>query len=194
VTAPLQRVVRIVFRPAAEWESIAREPSGVATMLFGYVMPLALIPAAATAIGMTFFGTDWDAVQGYRVGSGRALHIALGNYLLVVASVVMLAAILRLLGKTPGRPRPTYRQCVEIAAYGATPLLLAGALLFLPMLVTGTLVAAMHSLYVLSGGIRRILGIAPSDSAMLVGISVIAMVVASMALGAVVAALGLIDL
>lgn len=187
----LSRVVGILVRPGAEWNAIAREPASVAGLLVRYVLPLCLVPSAAIAIGVTYFGAGWNPVHGYALSSDKALAAGAATFFYAVVTILLLAVIFHFLARARNRPRRTYAEALQVAAYGAIPVLLSGAFLVLPVLVMLSIVACIHSLFLLNGGLRTVLRVEEGESAMLVGISIVLLTIASMAIGAIAAALGL---
>ena len=68
-------IVRRILRPSAEWDAIAGESTTIETLLFRYILPLSLIPAVATVIGILVFGVDWNPLHGYALPRERVLAI-----------------------------------------------------------------------------------------------------------------------
>ena len=187
----MNRIVGIIVRPAAEWDAVAREPASVMRLLARYIMPLSLIPSIAIVIGMTFFGAGWDPVHGYALPRERALAAGVANFAYAIATILLLALIFHWFARASNKPRRTYAEALQVATYGAIPVLISGAFLVLPVLVMLSIVACIHSLFLLNGGLRTVLRVEESESAMLVGISIVMLTIASMAIGAIAAALGL---
>lgn len=187
----MNRVIGIIVRPAAEWGTIARQPESVTRLLVRHILPLCLIPSVATIVGVTFFGPGWDPVHGYAQPRETALGAGAANFVYAVVTILLLALIFHCLAKAKGRPRRSFAEALQVAAYGATPVLLAGAFLVLPVLVMLSIVACIHSLFLFNGGLQSVLRVEQSESAMLVGISIVILTIASMVLGAIAAALGL---
>ena len=63
----LRRAARLILRPRAEWDRIARESTTVDELLRRYILPLAALAPIATTIGMRTFDRTWDPVHGYLV-------------------------------------------------------------------------------------------------------------------------------
>ena len=66
----VERAKNIILTPKTEWPAIASEPAEPGQILAGYVLPLALIPAVATAIGMVLFTGEAVASLGLGVAMG----------------------------------------------------------------------------------------------------------------------------
>ena len=80
----IERVKRILLSPKSEWEVIDAEPTTVADLYKGYIIPLAAIGPVAQAIGFSVFGMrvpflgtyrtpvgEFEALEGYRSASQR---------------------------------------------------------------------------------------------------------------------------
>ena len=100
-----------------------------------------------------------------------------------------LAGIFVLLAPLYGSSRD-YRKALEVATYGAVPVLLAGATLVLPVMALVGLVGLVHSLYVWWLGVRRVLAVKPGHQAEFIGIAMVLLFVASTLAGAAAGALG----
>ncbi|MBK9606182.1 MAG: YIP1 family protein [Betaproteobacteria bacterium] len=187
----MNRIVGIIVHPGVEWSAIAREPASVVGLLATYVLPLCLVPSAAIAMGVTFFGAGWNPVHGYALARDEALAAGAATFCYAVITILLLALIFHFLARAHKRPRSTYAEALQVAAYGAIPVLLSGAFLVFPVMVMLSIVACIHSLFLLNGGLRTVLRVEESESAMLVGISIVLLTIASMAIGAIAAALGL---
>lgn len=182
----------MIFRPDAEWDVIANESTTVGSLLLRYIVPLCLLPSVATVIGIVYFGAGWNAQHGYAQPVDRALATGVANFLFLACSILLLALILHWLARLERSTRKSYTHALQVATYGAIPVLLAGAFLVLPVMVMLTLVAGMHSLFLYNGGLRKILGVGASEAPMLLSVAMVGFGLAAMALGAIAASIGLI--
>lgn len=159
----MQRIIRIVVRPQSEWPRVAAE-SGTGAVL-AHAGVLALLPALAA-------------------GSWRA-------YAAAVLGVPVLAGGLWLAARSYA-PAAPYCNALKLAAYGATPLLLAYALAAVPGLSLAPMVGAVYALYLVDAGAPPLLGVKHDESAEFI---VVAMLLAGLGLwaaGAAAAAAGLL--
>ena len=116
---------------------------------------------------------------------------ATGTVALSVLSVALLAFAFYLIS-------PMYRlerrwsRAVEVAAYGSTPVLLAGVLMVLPVLVMVSVVAMLHSFFLYYLGVQKLLGCRRSEAAEFLAVACLLTAIASLGLGAGGGALGVL--
>ena len=187
----LKRIKGMLLHPQAEWEAVAHEAPGTAILLRNFLLPLCALAAVATLIGMLAFDTKWNTEYGYSALRERALSIAVATYAFEIASVYLLATVLYFLARTEGR-RPSFLVSLQVAVFGAIPVLLSGVALVIPFGVIVTVMAMIYSFYLYYLGAERLIGIRPADSAMFIGVALFCMMVLSGVMGAVASALGLI--
>ena len=185
----LRRIVRLLFRPAAEWDLIARENTSIETLLSRYILPLALLAPVATVIGMKTFDREWDPVHGYLVPADRIFATGATTYFAIVGSIFVLAAIFVLIVPMFGGAC-NYVAALKVATYGAIPVLLAGAMLVMPVMALIGLAGLCHTLYLLSLGARSVLNVPAGAGAEFIGISLVLLTLASLVVGALVGAFG----
>ena len=187
----LRRIVYLVFRPKAEWDAIAREQTSVDALLRRYILPLALLAPVATVIGMKTFDRDWDPAHGFLVPADKILAAGVTTYFATVGSILVLAAIFTLIAPMFGVVRD-YLAALKVATYGAIPVMLTGATLFLPVMAIVTMVGVCHTLFLFWVGVRRVLHVPHGDAAEFVGISLVLLTFLSVLIGAAASAIGLL--
>ncbi|MEO8306110.1 MAG: Yip1 family protein [Betaproteobacteria bacterium] len=187
----LRRIVYLVFRPAAEWDLIAREPATVGALLQRYILPLALLAPIATVIGMKTFDRDWDPVHGYLVPPDQIVATGVTTYCAIIGSILALAAIFTLILPLFGGVRD-YVGALKVAAYGAIPVLLAGATLLLPVLAIIGIIGMCHTLYLYWMGAGRVLKVPAGSEAEFVGIAIVLLTLFSALAGAIAGSIGLL--
>jgi hypothetical protein len=185
------RVVRLIARPRAEWERIAAEAATVDSLLRTLILPLSAPAAIATWIGMHVFDRAWDPLHGYLVPSDRIFAAAAATYFGTVGSILMLGAIFAVLAPMFGRPRD-FVAGLKVSAWGAIPVLLAGAALVLPVMAIAALVALAHSVFLFALGAERVLHIPYHARAEFVGISIVLLAFVSAIVGAMASGIGLL--
>lgn len=186
----MNRIVGIIMRPGKEWEVISRETTTVGALSLKVIVPLCLIPAVATVIGMNFFDTGWDALHGYTLPREKILGVGAANFVFAVLTVFMLALIFHFLAPVESHVRKSFADALKVAAFGSIPVLLAGVFLVLPVMVMLMLVAAVHSLFLYNVGLKKVLRVPESESAMLLAIAMVMLCVPSAAIGAMASMLG----
>jgi uncharacterized membrane protein len=170
------RIIRIVFAPRDEWQRIAGERWHAALM---YLLLLSLIPALGAFVNMRNSELPLPP------------HAALFTYFACVLSVLAIAAAFWLLARMFA-PGATLGTCVQVAAFGTTPLFVASALLVLPVLVIVCVVSLLHVFYLYYLGAQQLLGVPEDDAAVFVAIALVLAIVASTLGGGAVGALGLL--
>jgi hypothetical protein len=186
----MNRIVNIIVRPGKEWEAISRETATVGALSLKVVVPLCVIPAVATVIGMTFFDTGWDALHGYTLPRERIIGVGAANFIFALVSVFMLALIFHFLAPVESHVRKSFADALKVAAFGSIPVLLSGVFLVLPVMVMLTLVAAVHSFFLYNVGLKTVLRVPEAESAMLLAIAIVMLCAASAVIGAVASKLG----
>jgi hypothetical protein len=107
-----------------------------------------------------------------------------------IVSVFALAGIFVLIAPLYGSSRD-YRKALEVATHGAVPVLVAGALLILPVMVMISVVALCHTLYLYWIGVRRVLDVPEEARTEFIGISLTMLGGLSSILGAALSSAGL---
>jgi hypothetical protein len=142
------RVTSILTRPAAEWPVIAAEPADMASILVGYVLILAAIPAVCLFIGVEVISAPF---VGHFAIAG-ALTGAVLHYLSSVVSVILTALVVQALAPTFGSRGGTV-QALKLVAYSYTPLWLAGVLYLVIFLAPLGIVAGIYAIYLFYVGL-----------------------------------------
>ena len=187
----LQRIVSLIFSPTAEWDLIAEERTTVDALLRTYILPLAALAPIATVIGMEMFDRDWDPAQGYLVPANQIFATGATTYFSIVGSILVLAGIFALIAPLFGATRD-YLAALKVATYGSVPVLLAGAVLLLPVMVIVGLVALCHTLFLFWTGARRVLNVPKGAQSEFVAISIMLLTFVSVLVGAAVGAMGIL--
>jgi hypothetical protein len=187
----LRRFVLLVVRPSAEWQVIAAEPTTIDALLRRVILPFSLLAPIATVTGMNVFDSTWSPLQGYLVPPEQIFSAGATTFFSMVGSVFALAAIFVLIAPLYGSSRD-YRAALKVAAYGALPVMLAGATLLLPAMAIVGMVALCHTLYLYWVGARCVLNVRSDHLSEFVGISSVLLVAVSVIAGAAASSVGLI--
>jgi hypothetical protein len=168
----VERAKRICVSPETEWPVIAAESTSLASLITGYVLPLAAINAIAGMIG--------SVMSGLSIALG--LSVAITALLMSIVMVVVLSTIIDALAPTFGAEKSSDR-AAKVAAYAPTPAWIAGIAQIIPYL--GTVIAfigALYALYLLYLGLARVMR---SPQEKVVGYTVV-VVVCALVIGTVV--------
>lgn len=184
----VRRAYRIVVSPRSEWDAVRAENRPWWSVLVGYVLPLSFLPAVGWAIGlMVSGGLPADAsVPGSTFAGSVALTVSIS-----VLCVVLLALVFYLLAPMYQAGRH-WDRAVSVAAYGSTPVLLAGVLLVVPIMVMASVVALLHNFLLYYVGLQAVIGCRQSAAAEYLALSCMLAAVASGILGAAGGALGIL--
>lgn len=166
----------IYTHPKEEWKTIDRTHENYFFAL-SHIIIISLIPT-----GMAYYAS---AYLGWTVGSGNtaetikltkqsAAAVAIAMYIGLVIGVIALSALIHELAKS-FEATPSYTQSLEIAAYTATPLFMAGFAGFYPelwfVMMVG-LAGLAYSVYLLYTGVPILLHI-PEEKGFIFSSSVV---------------------
>lgn len=175
------RVKNILLTPKTEWPVIDAEPTTVADLYKGYIMPLAAIGPIAQAVGWTVFGLRVPFLGTYRTPIGTALVSALVTYLLTLAAVYVLAIIIDKLAPT-FNGTPSQIQALKVAAYSSTASWVAGIFQLIPALSMLSILG-VYSLYLLYLGLPVLMKTPPEKALSYTVVVILAAIVLFMVIG-----------
>ncbi|XAH22489.1 Yip1 family protein [Xylophilus sp. GW821-FHT01B05] len=158
----VQRVQDILLKPKQTWPVIEAEPADAGSLYKGYLMPLALIPALASFIGLSLIGVGAFGVH-VRIPIVSGLVSLLLGYVLTLVMTFVLALIVDALAPTFGGTRNRVA-ALKLVVYASTAALVGGIFSLLPMLSVLGLLAALYSLYLLYTGLPVLMK-CPQDKA-----------------------------
>jgi hypothetical protein len=180
----LRRAFRLLVSPAREWAAIAAERESWRAVALGHVVPLSALLAVAWMAGRLLFPADlttWESLPAERLPAA----IARGGALALCGSIAWVAffagglcAFAPMFGA-----RRDWAQSWKVAAYGTTPVWLAGVLLVKPLLVGFLLIAMLHCTYLYYAGLQALAGVKEGDAAEYVGVVLFLALVGSTLLG-----------
>jgi hypothetical protein len=167
----LSRAKNIIFSPRSEWQVIKVEQATVKDIIFNYVAILAVIPPAASIIGMGIVG--FSLMGGtMRYPLGYLFVWGLITYIMSIVSVLIAGAVINALAPTFASRKDNVR-AVKIAAYSLTPAWIAGILNVVPVLGILAIFASLYGMYLLYAGLKPLME-TPEDKA--VGYSVVSII------------------
>lgn len=155
----IARVKNLLLQPSATWDEIDQEPATVSGLMTGYVIPLALIPAVCTFIGLLVFGAG-VGIAGFGVSMRFSpvylICQAILTFALSLGMVFVMAAIIDALAPSFGATKDRM-QAFKVAAYAPTASWVAGVFGLLPALGIVVLLGALYSLFLLYKGLPKLM-------------------------------------
>ncbi|MCM2679249.1 Yip1 family protein [Echinimonas agarilytica] len=140
--------------PREEWHTIDREHEGASYSIM-HIMLIALIPSVCSYFSTVYIGWRIGAGDPIYLSPNSALVMGIAMYVAVLCGVGALAYLAKWMAQTFGS-NPTYTQCLELASYTATPLLMVGFATLYPVvwfIMLVGLVGLSYSVYLLYSGI-----------------------------------------
>jgi Yip1-like protein len=162
--ATVDRIKNICLTPNTEWPVIAQETTPTASLITGYVIPLAAVGAVAGFVGGSLIGRTLPFIGTYRMPIVSGLVIACFTFVMAIVGVFILSLIINALAPTFGGEKNS-AQALKVAVYSYTPAWVAGVLNVLPLLGILALFGALYGLYLLYLGLPRLMK-CPPDKAM----------------------------
>jgi Yip1-like protein len=160
----IERVKNILVSPEAEWRVIDGESASTASLITGYVLPLAVVTAVAAFIGRSIVGVTLPFVGGtYRTPFVSGLVVAVLSVVLTAVGVVVCASVIDALAPTFGAQKNN-TQAIKVAAYAPTAAWVAGIFQIVPALAPLSILGALYTLYLLYLGLPKLMK-CPSDKA-----------------------------
>jgi hypothetical protein len=140
--------------PVEEWQTIDdRHESFKYSM--SHILLIALVPAVCGYFSLAEIGWSVGVGDKLKMAQDAALMLSVGMYFALIGGVFMLGYMAHWMAKTFGSD-PTYTQTLELAAYTATPLYMAGISALYPELWFVMMVAFVglaYSVYLLYAGV-----------------------------------------
>jgi len=147
----VDRARNIILSPKEEWPVVAAELPDTNQILTGYVLPLAVLPAAAAVIGWGFVGGPFIGRHlGYGVATGVVQLVA------AVAGVYISALVIDLLAPNFAS-RKSLGRAMQLVAYSMTPAWVGGVLNILPMIGWLGALFGLYGLYLLYLGLPHLM-------------------------------------
>src|SRR5215510_15967782 len=112
----VDRVKNILITPTTEWDVIAGESTPTATLVTGYVLPLAAVAAIAHFIGSVFVGTSLGPLGSYRMPLMWGLVFMVYQIVMAVVMVFVLGFIIDTLAPSFGGTKNN-AQALKVAVY-----------------------------------------------------------------------------
>lgn len=152
----VDRAKNICLTPKTEWPEIAGETTSTASLMTGYVAPLAIIGPIAGFIGGSIIGHTLPFVGTYRTPIIAGVGLAIFTFVMAFVGVFILSLIINSLAPTFGGEKNS-QQALKVAVYAYTPAWLAGIFGVIPFLGLLAILAALYALYLLYLGLPRLM-------------------------------------
>jgi Yip1 domain len=179
----IERAKNILTTPKTEWEVINTESATPMSLLTGYVMLLALIPAVAGLLGSVLFAGRWS------FGMGYALTSAIISYVISIVAYFVLTYAIDLLANSFDSQKDINKSA-QVAAYASTASYIAGALNFIPFLgLLVTLGGAIYAGYLIYLGIGPLKKTPEDKKVVYTIVAIIINIAAIMIIGAILGAI-----
>ena len=147
----IARLTALLFSPRAAWARIAAEPHGAFGAIAGWLLPLALVPFAATLLRFTIF----TAILGPGAGFAFAPYVlgdAALRYAFLVAWALVVVALVNALAPH-FEASPNLSRASAVVAYALTPALLLSLFAAVPVLQYGAVAGLVWSVVLLRLGL-----------------------------------------
>lgn len=185
------RAKAMLLTPKTEWPVVATEPTTVADLYKGYIVPLAAIPAIFGFLKMSIIGTSVMFAGTVRLGIGTGLSQMIVTYVLSLVSVYVTALIINALAPTFGGQKDSI-QALKAMAFASTASWVAGAAYILPGIGWLLMIAGgIYSIYLLYLGLPHTMKCPPDKAGGYTAVVVIVAIVLYFIIGAVVASVGI---
>lgn len=159
----VERAKSIMFKPADTWVVVKNEQITIKELFLSYAAILAIIPAAASFIGMSLVGTSMLGIH-FRIPFVAGLVHAIVSYVLSLVGVYVVAFIIDALAPS-FNSRKDILSATKVAVFAFTPAWVGGIFMLVPMLGILTLLASLYGLYVLYIGLPTLMD-TPKDKAL----------------------------
>ncbi len=169
------RAKAILLSPKTEWPVIAGEPTTVADLYKGYIIPLAAIPAIFGFLQMSVIGISVPFAGTMRIGVGAGLTSMVVGYALALVMVYVMGWIVDALAPTFGGQKNNV-QGLKVVAYAYTASWVAGIGAIVPGLgFLITIAGAIYSIYLMYLGLPPTMKCPPEKAA---GYTAVAIIIA----------------
>lgn len=179
------RAKAMLLTPKTEWPVVATEPTTVADLYKGYIVPLAAIPAIFGFLKMSVIGTSMMFAGTFRMGMGAGLSMMILTYVLSLVFLYVTALIINALAPTFGGQKDSI-QALKAITFASTASWVAGAGQIVPGI--GWLIAiagGIYGIYLLYLGLPHTMKCPPDKAGGYTVVVVIVSIVLYLIIGAV---------
>lgn len=144
----IERIKGILFSPKTEWEKIKSESTGIAQVLTGYAIPLALIPAVFGFLGYVLIGVNFGMFGVIRYPLTSGIVWAIVWFIMTLVGLYIIGIVINALAPSFDSA-PNVINAFKLAVYSMTPYFVAGILYIFPVLGILVLLASLYGLYLM---------------------------------------------
>lgn len=181
-----KRVAGILMNPRQEWALIAAEPDDVASLYRKYILIMAAIPAVAMTLGLMLIGAPLIG----RYGILAAISAGVSTYVSNIVAPIIAAVVVEKLAPNFSSTGTT-AQALKLVAYSYTPVWVAGVIYVIFFLSPLVIIAGIYSIYLFYLGLPILLKTPLEKVVPFMVVAAIVIIVVSIVLGFVLAALGM---
>ena len=186
----ITRAAAIIARPRAEWPRIAQEEPNIAAIYLGYVMPLAAIPAIASALGASIIGIELPGMGVIRMEPGQAVISGAFQYAMQLATIYAMALVLAWLAPRFGGSGDR-AAAFKVVAYAGTPSWLFGIFNVVPDRSHLTIIGLVYAVYLIYTGLQPVMNVPQRRALMVTALLVLIGITLSALIGALIGLIGL---
>ncbi|WP_371377393.1 Yip1 family protein [Thalassotalea aquiviva] len=150
----LNHIWGLYAHPKDEWDSIDKRHESFFYAL-SHILLVALIPTICGYFAAAHIGWSIGAGDPIKITPETGLLLAGSMYVAIIVGVFALAYMIQWMSKTFDS-NPSFTQCLELAAYASTPVLMVGVAALYPVLwfvAVAGMIAVAYSVYLLYSGI-----------------------------------------
>ena len=185
----IDRIKNILISPKTEWPVIEGEPTSVAQLYKGYVMPLAAFSALMSFLRMSVIGVSFG-FGSFRVPLATGLVWTVVNFIMGLIGLFLFGLIIDLLAPTFSGQRDR-RQALKTAAYTFTPAALGSVFgLFGGLGMLLQFIAALYAIYLLYLGMPLLMRSPKEKAAGYTAATIICAILAGVVLAVVMSMVG----
>ena len=158
----MNHIMGLFFNPQAEWLRIAKDNDSIVKHYLSFIILIAVLPVAGWFVGLTKVGWALGDRDVIRITENSAIQILALFYISMIIGVGILGFMIHWMAKTYEADNCSYSKGVGIAAYSCTPLFVAGACGFYPILWLDIILvtaAACYAVYLLYLGVPVVLDV-----------------------------------
>lgn len=157
----IERIKNLILAPKLEWQVIAPEPTSVAQLYTGYIMPLAAFAAVMSFLHVSLIGVSVPLAGVVREPVAAGLKSAIYAFGFGLLGTFLVALFIDALAPMFAGTRDR-RQALKVTAYSFTPAWLSSILALSPVLPTLLQwVALFYGIYVLYLGLPVLMRLPP---------------------------------